>query len=738
MKINRTTIFAVLLAGHALGGSLVAAAEGAARQSSPAKPTVNLQEYDPNGAIRIAEMEDSLAVRWSSAPEEQALVRLSLTDASNLIRLIQIGSRGNQPTVVARNASVNFDLSVGQRNLSKNGWTVFFDSVDRGPVKQRRLTLEMTNVRVSSNRTRATVKYGPLGCDGFRGELWLTFFEGSPLIHVEAVIGTEMDARAITYMAALSLKSSAANSIRYHQAGGGMTEAPIESLPQRPSQKLLKKKKLRGSPLLYGRPEHGYLMAKNRSVAVETQNGSLAVFPSPHKFFYPLDYADNFGFNFAWQNGNALEIGFKQSPHGDGRYRPWINAPPHTRQHLDLFLLVSGSASLDALKQVKRLTHDDRYPPLPGHQRFTTHYHLRHTRNLINLREEKGIEGIPAEMREPSFMRKFKETGIDIAHLAEFHGGPKAKRSRLEELKVLHEECERLSDENFLLIPGEEPNVHLGGHWISFFPKPVYWELRRKPEQPFMQQVEGYGTVYRVGSAADVQNMMERENGLVWVAHPRIKGSTGFPDLYRDSEFFRSETFLGAAWKAMPADFSRERLGERVLNLLDDMNQWGDRKYILGEADLFELNAASEFYGHMNINYLKLDELPKFANGWQSVRDALRQGRYFTSTGETLIPQVRYNSQETFDAIEIGTDNQIVVEADLQWTFPLQFAEIVTSDGREIFRDRIDLSETRAFGRTTLRKILPAANRKWIRIEVWDIAENGAFTQPVGIESRRR
>jgi hypothetical protein len=118
---------------------------------------------------------------------------------------------------------------------------------------------------------------------------------------------------------------------------------------------------------------------------------------------------------------------------------------------------------------------------LAAHQRFTSHYHLRHTRNLINLQAKEDTDEIPASLIEPAFVKKLKETGVDIAHLAEFHGGPKPVKSRLEELKVLHQECARLSNEAFLLLPGEEPNVHLDGHWISFFPNPVYWELNRPP-----------------------------------------------------------------------------------------------------------------------------------------------------------------------------------------------------------------------------------------------------------------
>ena len=65
----------------------------------------------------------------------------------------------------------------------------------------------------------------------------------------------------------------------------------------------------------------------------------------------------------------------------------------------------------------------------------------------------------------------------------------------------------------------------------------------------------------------------------------------------------------------MPADLSHDRLGRRVLDLIDDMANWGQRKYVLGEVDVFKLDHTHELYGHMNVNYVQLDRVPAFRRG---------------------------------------------------------------------------------------------------------------------------
>jgi hypothetical protein len=138
-----------------------------------------------------------------------------------------------------------------------------------------------------------------------------------------------------------------------------------------------------------------------------------------------------------------------------------------------------------------------------------------------------------------------------------------------------------------------------------------------------------------------------------------------------------------------------------------------------------------ELYGHMNINYLKLDALPRFADGWGSILKTLRGGKYFTTTGEILIPRFTVAGQES--GATVGATNA-TVEAQIAWTFPLVFAEIISGDGNKVTRQRIELADTESFGARTLRANVNLTGQKWVRFEVWDIAANGAFTQPVWVE----
>jgi hypothetical protein len=74
------------------------------------------------------------------------------------------------------------------------------------------------------------------------------------------------------------------------------------------------------------------------------------------------------------------------------------------------------------------------------------------------------------------------------------------------------------------------------------------------------------------------------------------------------------------------------------------------------------------------------------------------------------------------------------LQVTLEWTFPLQFAEVISGDGQKVYRERLELTDTGAFGRRTLKLNPDLAGRKWVRVQVWDVAVNGAFTQPVWLQ----
>jgi hypothetical protein len=155
-----------------------------------------------------------------------------------------------------------------------------------------------------------------------------------------------------------------------------------------------------------------------------------------------------------------------------------------------------------------------------------------------------------------------------------------------------------------------------------------------------------------------------------------------------------------------------------------------------GEVDVFKLEHMHELYGHMNVNYVRLDRLPRFQEGWQPLLDALRAGRFFVTTGEVLIHDFRVGGKQSGETLSVKAGERPELRVNLQWTFPLRFAEIMSGDGHQVYRERIDLSDTGPFGTRTLILRPELHGRKWVRFETWDVAVNGAFTQPVWLAAQ--
>jgi hypothetical protein len=291
------------------------------------------------------------------------------------------------------------------------------------------------------------------------------------------------------------------------------------------------------------------------------------------------------------------------------------------------------------------------------------------------------------------------------------------------------------SDRNFVVMPNEEIafgqyaglDMELGGHNDLLVSHPVYWNPGRASGQPLVEEHPKYGKVYHCGSPADLMEMARLENLLIYMPHPRAKGSAGFPDAIKETAHFRDANWRGIGFRwGLGVDGSEVRFSDyRCQPLWDDMNNWiadlpAQPKYIHAISEFEALGYGDDFYANNPVDYIRLDELPEPDN-WKPIVEAMKRGEYFTTSGEVLI---------TSYAVE-GMGNRRTIIADAQWTFPLEFAEVVWGDGTRTDRQIISATHLPAFGAHRFQIPFDATGKKWVRFAIWDSAGNGAMVQPI-------
>ena len=644
------------------------------------------------GPIAVLKTDSELQVQWNDASQRHWQTSFSLDSSRPLITAISVDNR-----VIIERANPVYRCATGKRT---GGWDAFFDFPPANSEGTRHFVQEFhpTSVHASTVGDRLEISFNGMKLGIFEGTLRYIFYPKSTLIQQVAVLSTMEPDTAYFYDAGLQMSADVdrrpggtmASSVVFYDAAGKLTSITPP----------------------YGSERHR-LEVHYRAVAAKMGSGSVAVFPSPHRYLFARDYTTNMG--YAWYSSwrGQVGLGIQQPPDDNTSIYPWVNAPAGTEQEMGIFYLLGASEPATTLKQVLTYTHEDRFPHVDGFTTFAPHWHFAYTEQAVA--QGSGWQ--------PPFKAELKGLGIDAAMIMDFHGdGHPSDHTelRLHELELYYRACRAQSDKDFLLIPAEEANVILGGHWAVVFPKPVYWMMDRKSDEPLKSPDAKYGTVYRVGSPSDVWRMVTDEGGFVYLTHPRTKGSTGYPDRVRGTEYFRSPRFVGAGWKAMPSDLSSPRLGERAFNTLDDMNNWGAHKITIGEVDVFQVAATDELYAHMNVNYLRLPQLPNFDHYGQLLA-AVTKGDGFVSTGEVLLPSTLISSSGG-DALE--------VQAEVTSTFPLRLAEVVWGDGKQTHRYSIDLESSHEFEEHRYKWQVVAPGWTWARLAVWDVAGGGAFTNP--------
>ena len=144
-------------------------------------------------------------------------------------------------------------------------------------------------------------------------------------------------------------------------------------------------------------------------------------------------------------------------------------------------------------------------------------------------------------------------------------------------------------------------------------------------------------------------------------------------------------------------------------------------KVIIGDVDTYQKWPHDDLYPGFTVNYVKLDRVPGPDEDWSSITSALRAGIFFVTMGEILIRNYTVE----------GSGAKRTVVADVDYTFPLEFVEVVTGDGTKVDRQIVRATDLGAMGTKHFSIPFDATGKKWVRFAVWDSAVNGAFVQPV-------
>jgi hypothetical protein len=743
----------------ALFGILVITAPAAA-WADPLTCTV--AGYRAADGLTAAVANDTLTATWDGDQGQEVRMRIAVVSGVPTIQELAVRPRGNGWRTIASGVTPDFRVVTGMRRVTQQQlqpliqlkteitpalvdsikWDAFWDApLNLEPLEDTRMNAipppkgvanQAGLPREADEVARASATFASRGCeiktnggrleisfDGvelgvFAGRLQYTIYKGTNLIKQEVVAKTEVDSVAYKYEAGLKglpiqpasrvAWRDVANTWQDYRFGGAANDGPVP------------------------------LRASNRLVVAEGPGGSIAAFPPPHNFFWSREVAYNLG--YVWyrkDSDSAYSFGVRQPdaeahPEEMGRGEEDTrqnfalrSARPGTWQHMPIYLYVSATPADGAARGALAFTRDDRFKALPGYQVMATHFH---TAMVGRLRRLGGLDA-----RLPD-LDVVKAAGINI--FAPIDGSGLGfgtpREDRLKTLADYYEAARRHSDKNFLIMPNEEGGAGgLGGHNDLLISKPLYWLQARKEGQPLVADHPTYGKVYNIGSPTDMMEMARRENLLIFMPHPRSKGSTGYPDAIKDTAHFRDEHYrgIGVRW-GMGLDGSELRLCEiRCQTLWDEMNNWiadvpTPPKFIQAITETYQQGPGDDVYSSSPVNYVKLDALPT-GSDWNPIINAMKRGDYFWTSGEVLIPSYEVK----------GAGARRTIAADVEWTFPLDFVEVVWGDGVKTERQIISATDVAPFGRKQFEIPFDATGKKWVRFAAWDTAGNGAMVQPI-------
>jgi hypothetical protein len=610
---------------------------------------------------------------------------------------------------------------------------------------------------ITTNGTRIEVSFPGVKLGVFDGRLQYTVYKGTNLIRQEIIAKTAEPSVAYKYDAGVK----------------GVELLPATKIAWRDLKNSSQERSLGDATAA----DAVTLKTNNRVLAAELPGGSIAVFPAPHTYFWAREVDYNLGYNwYRKDNKSSYSFGIRQAEReesvaqedrgSEDRSQNFalLSARPGTWQRMPVYFYASADGAPRAIDSALAFTRGDHFKALPGYQAMATHFHMGLVRRArqagglgarvsdLEVMKAAGIKIVApidgggyvpgsAGVDDPKWFKWTRGLGAALGGDAgpsegeEGGGGAgkgKASGDPFQAMATYYETARLQSNQDFVVMPNSEMlrgdvSRALGGHSDVLVSHPTFWSQGRTAGQALVENDPKHGKIYHLGNTADMMEMAHRENMLVYIPHPRSKGSAGFPDGIKDTAHFLDANYRGIGFRwGMGLDGSEQRLCEyRCLPLLDDMNNWvADKptppKYIQAISEVYEQGYGDDIYANNPVNYIKMDALPP-PGEWGPIVNAMERGEYFVTSGEVLIPSY---------SVE-GAGSHRTIVADVQWTFPLEFVEVVWGDGRHTDRQIVSATGLPAFGSHRFQIPFSADGKKWVRFAAWDSAGNGAMVQPI-------
>lgn len=240
---------------------------------SIAQTPVDISGYSNKNGTKVITGNNAISVSWPISEKENGNIFIDLEKSKPLFKSIGL-TREETVHNIARDIDPAFILTVGKRDLvSQNGWNIFFDMTAYKPHTAYVVALNKKNAAITSKGSRTIVSISDLSAGDFKGHLEITLYNGSPLLNIAAVVSTNIDSTAIIYDADLVSNNTEFQKISWSDTENYLQSAKVEKTSAAKN-----------------------IEVKYRTIIAENDEGSIAIFPPPHQYFFPLDNAYNLKF----------------------------------------------------------------------------------------------------------------------------------------------------------------------------------------------------------------------------------------------------------------------------------------------------------------------------------------------------------------------------------------------------------------------------------------------------------